>query len=322
VIAPELLKDILPSGAPDVGNVRKSGWISDALLWETTLGMREDEEAELALAPEKAIKPKAAPVKEDKPQSVTKHVAKKAKPARQNPNASTFAARDVGENGPISQSVSQRVEMPAVERGSSMVKKLIIGASIAVVAAIGVGVYVMTSDEETQLPGAITELLDKAKTLGSDDGNAENIKKQSVKSKSSPKLTATELKINKERVEMNSRNAAQVEFSRLKKKAPVISQSGLVSDASVENEVVLSKPVVSDAPAPGVNVLPTVAQEGVPAESDVPAASSVQSGDTADKVNAEAGDGKSVIEMTIDSIEQATEGDVKETTAADQLISE
>jgi len=79
VIAPELLKDILPSGAPDVGNVRKSGWISDALLWENPLGMREDEEAEQVLAPETAAKPKAAPVKKDKPQYVTKPVTKKAK---------------------------------------------------------------------------------------------------------------------------------------------------------------------------------------------------------------------------------------------------
>ena len=334
VIAPELLADIIPSGAPDVGNVRKSGWISDALLWETTLGMREDEEAEQALAPEEAVKPKAKTVKSE---PVAKPVTKKAKPVRANPNASTFAVRDVSGNGPVSQSISQRAEMPDVERGSSKIKKLLIASSIAVIAAIGVGAYIMTSGEETKLPGSISGLLDKAKSLGSDEAS---IDKPSIKRKSAPKTTATQLKINKERAEMKSRNAAQVEFSKLKKNSPVISQSSLESDTG-GNEAV-PKPVVSQTPAPGVNTLPAVTQEGVPVEPTEGAtvtegspesaasaetgtdsgASSKQSGDTANEAESEAGDGKSTIEMTIDSLENAAGDGVKEEAAMDELISE
>ncbi|MBI3774015.1 MAG: hypothetical protein HY273_00405, partial [Gammaproteobacteria bacterium] len=46
----------------DVGKVRKSGWISDSILWETTIGLREDSEAEKFLDNENAQRATAAAV--------------------------------------------------------------------------------------------------------------------------------------------------------------------------------------------------------------------------------------------------------------------
>lgn len=116
----------------DVGKVRKSGWISDSILWETTIGLREDSEAEKFLDNENAQRATSA--------------AAAAK--RQETNARAHASGEL-KNPEIKRSVfTTRESAPTIQRHVEVSGRgpqrigIIALLSVAGIAA-GIGAYVL-----------------------------------------------------------------------------------------------------------------------------------------------------------------------------------
>lgn len=131
----------------DVGKVRKSGWISDSILWETTIGLREDSEAEKFLDNEnKQRAPAAAPTakrQEPNPRAQASGELKTAETKR-----SVFTTREsaptmqrhvgVASRGP------QRIGLIALVAGALM--------------AAGIGAYVMLHKINNAAPKSATSV--------------------------------------------------------------------------------------------------------------------------------------------------------------------
>jgi len=138
-----------PNQAPpnDVGKVRKSGWISDSILWETTIGLREDSEAEKFLDNENVQRATAAAA------SVKRQEAN----ARSQPSGefkSPEAKRSVFTARETAPTIQRHVE---VSSGGSPRIGLIALLSAAAV-AVSIGAYVMLHKTSTTTPKLTTSI--------------------------------------------------------------------------------------------------------------------------------------------------------------------
>ena len=115
----------------DVGKVRKSGWISDSILWETTIGLREDTEAEKFLDNENMQRATAA-VAATKRQEPSVRALSSGETKSQEAKRSVFTAR---ESAPT---IQQHREVSGRNPGVGLIALLSAGA-----VAITIGVYVM-----------------------------------------------------------------------------------------------------------------------------------------------------------------------------------
>ncbi len=116
----------------DVGKVRKSGWISDSILWETTIGLREDSEAEKFLDNENAQRANAA--------------AATAK--RQETNARALSSGELKSQEAKRSVFTARESAPTIQRhvdvsGRSSQRIGLIAALSAAAVAVGIGGYVV-----------------------------------------------------------------------------------------------------------------------------------------------------------------------------------
>ena len=139
--------------ANDVGKVRKSGWISDSILWETTIGLREDSEAEKFLDNENVQRATAAAAATAKRQEPSMRAQSSGEIKAQEAKRSVFTAR---ESAPA---IQRHVDVSG--RGSRRLG-LIALLSVAAV-AISSGAYVLlhkTSDATpkltTSVPNAVS----------------------------------------------------------------------------------------------------------------------------------------------------------------------
>lgn len=116
----------------DVGKVRKSGWISDSILWETTIGLREDSEAEKFLDNENAQRANAAAATA-KRQETNARALSSGELKSQEAKRSVFTAR---ESAPTIQR-----HMDVSDRSSQRIG--LIAALSAAAVAVGIGGYVI-----------------------------------------------------------------------------------------------------------------------------------------------------------------------------------
>lgn len=127
----------------DVGKVRKSGWISDSILWETTIGLREDSEAEKFLDNENAQRATVAAAAA-KQQAATARAVASGELKPKETKRSVFTTR---ESAPT---IQRHVD---VSGRSPHYIGLIAVVSVAVVAA-GIGAYVIMHKSGTSTPKA------------------------------------------------------------------------------------------------------------------------------------------------------------------------
>ena len=118
----------------DVGKVRKSGWISDSILWETTIGLREDSEAEKFLDNEDAQRATAAAATAKRQEmSASARALSSGELKSQDAKRSVFTAR---ESAPT---VQRHVD----NSGHGPQRMGLIAALAAAAVAIGIGAYVL-----------------------------------------------------------------------------------------------------------------------------------------------------------------------------------
>ena len=277
---PNLLDD--DNGEPKVGAAQKSGWISDALLWETTLGLREDEESTQyldsdddsishAVNDEPVSKSVKKPVKK-----AQKKVEKKPAPAaKPNKNVSSFSARDPSFSHSYDSVNSSGYNNDVVEKSGSNFKMVMIGAAALVVVGVGVGVYFSTAGKDAKFPKPISSMIDSAKdkaksvekAISKATGGREAEQPVVEKAVSAPKITKTDIKIMKERTELKVRDAASAKFSEAKGISKVITQAaGVVEtapEAAAEVAPSASAPI-SDPATPELNTAADAVIEQAP----------------------------------------------------------
>jgi CRP-like cAMP-binding protein len=127
----------------DVGKVRKSGWISDSILWETTIGLREDSEAEKFLDNEN-VQRAATAAATVKQQEASARAVSSGELKPKETKRSVFTTR---ESAPT---IQRHVD---VSGRSPHYIGLIAVVSLAVVAA-GIGAYVMMQKTGASTPKA------------------------------------------------------------------------------------------------------------------------------------------------------------------------
>ncbi len=133
----------------DVGKVRKSGWISDSILWETTIGLREDSEAEKFLDNENVQRATAVAAATKRQETSARALASgNLKP--QEANRSVFTARA------SAPTIQRRVDMSG--RGTRRIGLITLLSAVAVTASIGAYVMLQSGDatpqQTTGVPGA------------------------------------------------------------------------------------------------------------------------------------------------------------------------
>lgn len=130
----------------DVGKVRKSGWISDSILWETTIGLREDSEAEKFLDNEKGQRATASAAATAKRHDSNAKALSSGEIKSQEAKRSVFTAREsaptVQRHVDVSDRKSQRIGLIALVS--------------AVVVAGGISAYVMLHKTSNPLPKVTT----------------------------------------------------------------------------------------------------------------------------------------------------------------------
>ena len=132
----------------DVGKVRKSGWISDSILWETTIGLREDSEAEKFLDTENAQRPTAASQPTAKRHEGNTRLQSSGEFKSQDIKRSVFTAR---ESAPT---IQRHVDVSG--RSSQHIGLITLLSAVAV--AIGVGSYAMLHKPGTSTPELTTSI--------------------------------------------------------------------------------------------------------------------------------------------------------------------
>lgn len=227
IIAPQHLLSEKETIGANIGSVRKSGWISDALLWETTLGLREDAESEEYLADKSEKKPSSQKVPAAKSSIATKKV---------NPNATVFEARELGNDPTITNRNIQFQDSSAPRRTPSTGKNMLIGSFVSILLAVGVGFYITLPEDREQLPSTISNLLDKTKYPDKETVSAVpsgNIVADVDAGIEDPIIEKNNIKILMQQAELKARKAAGEEFLRLKENARVVAKSSAKPAAAV-----------------------------------------------------------------------------------------
>ena len=132
----------------DVGKVRKSGWISDSILWETTIGLREDSEAEKFLDNENAQRATATTAATAKRQETNARAQSSGEIRSQEAKRSVFTAR---ESAPT---IQRHVDVSG--RGSQRIGLIALLSAGAV--AVGIGAYVMLHKTSNSTPQLTTSI--------------------------------------------------------------------------------------------------------------------------------------------------------------------
>lgn len=143
----------LPSFKPnqpppnDVGKVRKSGWISDSILWETTIGLREDSQAEQFLDEENIQRAAQPPAPHQA--ATTAHAVSSGEFKAQEAKRSVFTSR---ESAPV---IQRHIDVPnrGLRRGHVIA---LLSAGAMVVAACG---YIMLHKNGNLIPQSTTGVL-------------------------------------------------------------------------------------------------------------------------------------------------------------------
>lgn len=142
------LPSFKPNQTPsnDVGKVRKSGWISDSILWETTIGLREDSQAEQFLDKENMQRAAQTPTPR---QETNARAASSGEFKAQEAKRSVFTSR---ESAPV---IQRPIDVP--ERGLRRGHVIALLSAGAIVVAAGS--YVMLHKNGNLIPQSTTDIL-------------------------------------------------------------------------------------------------------------------------------------------------------------------
>lgn len=238
------------ASANDVGKVRKSGWISDSILWETTIGLREDSEAEKFLDNENVQRATAAAAATAKRQEPTLRAQSSGEIKAQEVKRSVFTAR---ESAPVLQ---RHVDVSS--RGSRHLG-LIALLSVAAV-AISSGAYVLLHKSGDATPETTNSVPNAMPNRGV-SGEITNAPATSRSQTNEPAVGSTK-----------STASVPVANGAITRKEPVL-PTGATDSAAVKPKADAVKPPVRKAEptAPAVDAAPAAADpEG--AEISEPAA--------------------------------------------------
>ena len=221
---PDFQQELPVENAANLGKIRRSGWISEALLWETTLGLRDDPDAKEYLASDESEqnvsqKSKPAPEvkknlnsnKQERNQVKLRDTRSSAEPSSS--TRSLFTARDLTPDAS-----PKKMEFKKKQRHSSTKKQLVIGASMLLIGVIGTSLFYnrgtmeeLSTDTHKETKFSISNVINKM--LG---GGEKSAVKEKVEGEIDPQLEA-QLNAAREKAEQAVRHEAEVEFSRLRK---------------------------------------------------------------------------------------------------------
>lgn len=244
-----------PTQTANFGKLRKSGWVSDAILWETTLGLRDDTEAEKFLddkARPAKPQPDAAPDARTQPKAHSTSQPSRAMASGElntAPRAPSFTARDYVPTEP-----QRRVE--STRRGNTMT--IIIAVAIAALA--GGGVTLVVSDRsgtsKDSAPAAIERPMPRetAPVVTSDPTPAAPNAEASAKPPVAAKRKSEPAGLEKQSTPAASKPKAEIQHKgEPKAEAPATKPAGQVNAPAEATTPATAEPVAAQpAPAPAV----------------------------------------------------------------------
>lgn len=217
----------------DVGKVRKSGWISDSILWETTIGLRDDVEAEKELGNLQPAETRAPepPAPEKARIEPTMRALSSGELRMQEAKRSVFTSREASTT-----STQRRADIP--ERSGNSVA-LVTAVVVAVVAVAGTYLVMNNADDTKQ---KISNVLEKASNLR--PASAPTLDTKTI---STPATTATVPKTGAKSAEdpSNSNGAIQRKESPVTDPAPKAKREVKTSAIKTESP---AKPVTEAPP--------------------------------------------------------------------------